>query len=270
MYTLGFIGVGHMGSALMEGLLSANVLAPASVCAYDPDETVRASLSAKGIAVMENEAAVVSSSKFVVIAVRPSAVRGVLESVRDAVSVNNVIISLAAGVTVSAMKKFMGKNCKLVRAIPNVACRFGNGVTAVAYEMPITYQELQQVKDLFESVGVVRVVEEKQLNDYIAAAGSSAGYIYYMVKAIAEGAIAQGIDPETAQLIASCVLTGAAKTMESTKKTADELLASIATPKGTTAEAIAVMEKSGFTQIMANAMLACTKRANDMDLINRP
>lgn len=270
MYTMGFIGVGHMGGALMEGLLNGNVLAPASVCAFDSDETVRASLAAKGVAVLENEAAVVASSKFVVVAVRPSDVRTVMESIRDAVTVNNVIISLAAGVTISAIKKFLGKGCKLVRAIPNVACRFGTGVTAISYEMPITYQELQSVKDLFESVGVLRVVEEKQLNDYIAAAGSAAGYIYYMVKAIAEGAVAQGIDPETAEIIASRVLIGAAKTMETSKMTADELLASIATPKGTTAEAIAVMEKCGFSQIMADAMLACTKRANDMDLINRP
>ncbi|MBQ4323398.1 MAG: pyrroline-5-carboxylate reductase [Clostridia bacterium] len=270
MYTLGFIGAGHMGSALMEGLLSRKVLTPASVCAYDPDETVRASLAEQGVTVLENEAAVASASKFVVVAVRPSDVRTVMETIKDAVSFNNVIISLAAGVTISAIKKFLGKECKLVRAIPNVACRFGNGVTAVAYEMPITYQELQLVKDLFESVGIIRVVEEKQLNDYIAAAGSAAGYIYYMVKAIAEGAVAQGIDPETAEMIASRVLIGAAKTMETSKKSADELLSDIATPKGTTAEAINVMEKSGFSQIMADAMLACTKRANDMDIINLP
>ena len=136
--------------------------------------------------------------------------------------------------------------------------------------MPITYQELQAVKDLFESLGLLRVVDEKQLNDYIAAAGSASAYFYYMVKAIAEGAVAQGIDAETAEMIASRVLIGAAKTLETSKKTPDELLEAIATPKGTTAEALNVMEKSGFSQIMADAMLACTKRANDMDIINLP
>ncbi len=270
MYTLGFIGVGHLGSALIEGFLSREVLAPASICAYDPDEAVRTSLAVRGVSVLESESDVASASKFVIVSVRPSDVRSVMEKIRDAVTFNNVIISTAAGVTMSAAKKYLGKECKLVRVIPNVACRFGQGVTALCYEMPITYQELQCVKDLFASLGILRVVEEKQLNDYIAAAGSSAAYIYYMVKAISEGAVAQGIDPETAKLIASQVFVGAAKTLETSKKSVDELLASIATPKGTTAEALNVMEKSGFSQIMADAMLACTKRANDMDIINLP
>lgn len=270
MYTLGFIGVGHLGSALIEGFLSGDVLAPASICAYDPNEEVRTSLAVKDITVLSSESEVVSASKIVLLAVRPSDVRGVMEKIRDAVTFNNVIVSVAAGVTISAIKKFLGKECKLVRAIPNVSCEFGKGITAMAYEMPITYQELQMVKDLFESVGLLRVVEEKQLNDYIAAAGSAAAYFYYMVKAIAEGAVAQGIDSETAALMASRVMIGAAKTLETSKKSADELLASVATPKGTTAEAINIMEKSGFSQIMADAMLACTKRANDMDIINQP
>lgn len=270
MFTMGFIGAGHMGSALIEGFLSGNVLAPASICAYDADESVRASLAVMGVTVLEDEAAVVSASKIVVLAVRPSDVKIVMEKVRDAVTFNNVVVSLAAGVTISSIKKYLGKECKLVRAIPNVACRFGKGVTALAYEMPITYQELQTVKDLFESVGLLRIVEEKKLNDYIAAAGSASAYFYYMVKAVADGAVAQGVDRETAELIAESVLIGAAKSMEVSKKSADELLASVATPKGTTAEALNVMEKSGFSQIMADAMLACTKRANDMDLINCP
>ncbi len=270
MFTLGFIGVGHMGAALMEGLLGGNVLAPTSICAYDPDETVQSSLAVRGVTAVADEAAVVASSKIVILAVRPSDVKSVMEKIKDSVTFNNVIVSLAAGVTVSAAKKYLGKECKLVRAIPNVACQYGKGVTAMAYEMPITYQELQTVKDLFESVGLLRVVEEKKLNDYIAASGSAAAYFYYMVKSVAEGAVAQGIDSETAQLIAESVFAGAAKTLESSKKSADELLASVATPKGTTAEAINVMEKSGFSQIVADAMLACTKRANDMDIINLP
>lgn len=270
MYTLGFIGVGHMGSALIEGFLSGNILAPTSICAYDPDESVRTSLSVRGVTVLKSEADVVSASKIVILAVRPSDVKVVMEKIRDAVTFNNVIVNVAAGVTISAAKKYLGKECKLVRAIPNVACEFGKGITAMAYEMPITYQELQTVKDLFESLGILRVVEEKKLNDYIAASGSASAYFYYMVKAIAEGAVAQGIDSETAELMAAQVFVGAAKIMESSKKSADQLLTSVATPKGTTAEAINVMEKSGFSQIMADAMLACTKRANDMDVINLP
>lgn len=270
MYTLGFIGAGHMGSALIEGFLSKEVLAPASICAYDPDEETRTSLAVKGVTVLESEAEVVAASKIVIVAVRPSDVRVVMEKIRDTVSFNNVIVSIAAGVTFSSIKKFLGKECKLVRAIPNVACEFGKGVVALAYEMPITYQELQMVKDLFESVGLLRVVEEKQLNDYIAAAGSSSAYFYAMVKAVEEGAVAQGIDRETAEIVAVRALIGAARAMEISKKSADELLTAVATPKGTTAEALNVMEKTGFSQIMADAMLACTKRANDMDIINCP
>ncbi len=270
MYTLGFIGVGHMGGALLEGLLNSNVISPSAVCAYDAEEQVRSSLALKGVSVAESESSVAASSKIVILAVRPGDVKGVLATIKDSVTFNNVIVSLAAGITISAAKKFLGKECKMVRAIPNVACEYGKGVTAMAYEMPITYQELQTVKDLFESVGLLRVVDEKKLNDYIAASGSASAYFYYMVKALAEGAVAQGIDSETAELIAARVFVGAAKTLESSKKSADELLASVATPKGTTAEAINVMEKSGLSQIVADAMLACTKRANDMDIINLP
>lgn len=268
MYTLGFIGVGHLGSALLDGFLSTGVLSPASVCAYDPDEMVRASLTVSGVTSLSDECEVVSSSKIVIVAVRPGDVRSVMEKIKDTVTFNNVLVSVAAGVPVSAIKRYLGKECKLVRAIPNVACRYGQGVTAMAYAMPITYGELQSVKDLFEAVGLLRVVEERRLNDYIAAASSSAAYFYAMVKAVADGAVAQGLDAETASAVAIRSIVGAAKNLETSRKSVDEMIASVATPRGTTEAALDVMEKNSFAQLIADAMLACTKRANELDVIN--
>jgi pyrroline-5-carboxylate reductase len=238
------------------------------ICVYDVNEQVRATLSANGYAVAANEGEVVASSKIVILAVRPSDVRPVLEQIRDSVTFNNVLVSLAAGVPMSVIKKTLGKECKLIRVIPNVAARYGKGVTAMAYEMPLTYQELQSVKDLFEAVGILRIVEEDRLNDFIAATSSSAAYFYLMVRAIAEGAAAQGIDPDTAAMVAAQAFIGASAVMEHSDKTAEELLSEVATPRGTTAEALNLMEQNGFSQIMADAMLACTKRANTMDAEN--
>ena len=265
MYTLGFIGAGHIATALMDGLLAGGAVRAGSICAYDTNSAVRTALAEKGVQVVSDEAAVVKNAKFVILAVRPGNVRPVLEKIRDAMTYDNVLVSLAAGVPTAAIKKFLGKECKLIRAIPNLASAKGLGVTALCYAMPITYQELQTVRDLLESVGIVRVVEEEKLNDYIAVSGSATAYYYYLTKAIADGAVAQGLDRDTATQVASQVMVGAAALLLDSGFTPEELLSQVATPKGTTAEAIEVMEKSGFPQIVADAMLACTKRAASMD-----
>lgn len=267
MFTLGFIGVGHIASSLIEGFLDSGAVAAGAICAYDPRAEVGAKLASMGIRSLSDECAVVSESKIVIIAVRPSEVPAVMEKIKDRLTFNNVLVSLAAGVPMATIKRYLGKECKLIRAIPNVAARFCSGVTALSYEMPITYQELQAVKDLFDCVGILRVVDEEKLNDYIAAASSSPAYFYYLTKALADGAAAQGIDSETAELIAAQTLIGAAKILENSRKSAGDLLSEVATPKGTTAEALNVLEKSGLPQTVADAMLACTKRANDMDSV---
>lgn len=265
MYTLGFVGAGHMGSALLDGLLKKNAVRASEILAYDPDPQVVSKLKVRGISVAEDEAQVVSGSRTVFLCARPCDMPALMAKLHDAVTPRNVLISIAAGMPIAALKKALGKECKLIRAIPSIPVAWGEGFTAMAYAMPITYPELQSAKDLFSCVGDLRVVEESKLNDYIAAASSSSAYLYYMIKAIADGAVAQGIDADTAMLVAEKTLAGAAATLKNSGKTIPELLEEVATPNGTTAAALAALEKGGFAQTVSDAMLACTKRAAVMD-----
>lgn len=261
MSSIGFIGAGNIASAIIAGILSTGTCRAddIAVCEVDPEKNER--FAAQGMRIAADECDLVTNSKYVFLTVKPNDLVSVLRKIGPSVTSDNVLISVVAGISIDFIKRAVGHECKVVRVMPNTPILHGCGATALAYEMPITYRELNYVKDIFESAGIVEILPEDRMNEIISVSGSSPAYVFMLADAMIKSAVAQGIDEEIARHMVAQTIVGSAKILANTEEPIETLISRVASPNGTTIKAIEHFEKRGLEQIVGDAMLQCTKRA---------
>ena len=259
--TIGFIGAGHMASALLSGILSSGEYKKRDIYIYDINDEIRRGYIDAGFNVVGSEAELVLASNIVFICVRQPALPGVLNAIRGVVTSKNVIVSVVAGISIGFIKAVIGQESKVIRSMPNMPSFICKGATAIAYDMPITYAELNRVKDLFETIGVVELLPEEQMNEVISVNSSSPAYVYMLMRAMIEGGVQQGMDKDVAERLVFETVAGSVEYAKVCGKSLDEIIASICSPNGTTIKAVDYLDKKGFEQSVKDAMLVCTKRA---------
>ncbi len=265
MKKIGFIGTGNIAKAILNGILTSGAYRRGDICAYDIDEAKKAAFTDGGLTVCADEADVVNNAKYIFVCVRPCDINTVLENIKGQVTSANVIITVAAGISIAYYKRALGRECKVVRLMPNTPLTVGKGAVAMAYEMPITYAELTEVKSMLEASGVVEILDEARMNEVISVSSSSPAYFYMLMRAMINSAVAQGIDEQTARRLVESVAEGSIELVKRSDKSLDDMIAEVCTPNGTTAKAVEMLEKHGFEQAVGDAMLACTKRAYGLE-----
>ena len=264
MKSIGFIGCGNMASAMIGGILKTGY-DPALINVFDIDADKARVFSERGVKVRADETDVAVNSDFVVLAVKPQVMKPLLEKL-GACSKNAVYVSIAAGVSVASVKRFLGYDAKVVRAMPNTSLLMGLGATALAHSEPVSDEEFVFVKTLFASSGIVEEVGEDMMNAVISVNGSSPAYVYYLAEAVADGAEKQGIDRGVALRLFAKVLEGGAKMLTDSGVTPEELVDRVCSKGGTTIEAVNVLDRRGVHDAVVEGMEACTSRAEELDL----
>ena len=264
MKRIGFIGCGNMASAMFGGIIKTGY-DPALINAFDIDTEKARAFGERGANVRANEIGVAENSDFVVLAVKPQVMKPLLEKL-GACSENAVYVSIAAGVSVASVKRLLGYDAKVVRVMPNTSLLMGLGATAISRSEPVSGEEFAFVKTLFASSGIVEEVGEDMMNSVISVNGSSPAYVYYLAKAVADGAEKQGIERGTALRLFAKVLEGSAKMLTDSGITPEELIDRVCSKGGTTIEAVNVFENRGVHDAVIDGMEACTRRAEELDL----
>lgn len=264
MKKIGFIGCGNMASAMIGGLIKTGYDA-AHINVFDIDAAKTAAFGERGANVCADEPDVAKNSDVVVLAVKPQVMKPLLEKLAKA-NENAVYVSIAAGVSTASVKRFLGYDAKVVRVMPNTSLLMGLGATAVSHSAPVSDEEFEFVKGLFTSGGIAEEVGEDMMNAVISVNGSSPAYVYYLAKAVVDGAVKQGIDRDSALRLFAKVLEGGAKMLTDSGLTPEELIDRVCSKGGTTIEAINVFDERGVEDAVVAGMEACTKRACELDL----
>ncbi len=262
-YSVGFIGVGNMAQALLaslNGKIDKN-----AIFLYDIDTLKRDKMRNEGFTFVKSEADVVRFADIVFLTVKPNNLKKVLERIAPAVTMKNVLVSVAAGISINYIKSIIGKECKVVRAMPNTPISLGKGATAISYSMPITYNEFNTIREIFSSAGLVEILPEEKMNEVVSVNGSGPAYIYMLYKAMVDGAIAQGIDKNAAERLVLDTIKGSVEMIESSDDDIETLIKKVCRPRGTTERAVEFLEKKNFAQAVGDAMLACTKRTAELE-----
>lgn len=263
-YEVGFIGLGNMASAIINGIMCKNVLHPSSIAAYDPDNSKCESFARKGIAIMQGAAQLTECCRYVFICVKPQVIGDVISSIKGSAGQHNVFVSIAAGIGAQYIKDQLGFDCKLILVMPNTPLMLGEGASALACVAPTTADEFAYVKGIFASSGISEEIAPDKLPEIIPVNGSSPAFIYLFAKIVAEFASEQGIAFPVAMHLFAQTLIGSAKMLTDSGLSPEELIRMVSSPGGTTLEGLASLERSGFEQTLRLAMQACINRAHEL------
>ena len=261
---IGFIGAGNMAGAIIGAILKKNIAIPADlyICNRSKEKCLR--FKDMGLNIVNDIEELVTLSDIIFLAVKPQDYEKVLIELKTSLNNNKILVSFAAGISTNYIKEIVGFNCKVVRAMPNTPILLGEGATALCNCDPLTGDEFNSVKAIFEAGGVAVVLPEDKMNAIIAVNGSSPAYVYLFAKAVIDGAVEQGIDKETAKILFCKTLIGSAEMLTKSGKSPEELITMVASPGGTTLKALEALYEHKVETAIIDAMERCTKRAEEI------
>ena len=260
MAKIGFIGMGNMGFAILQGLLK--LYRPEDLLFTDVNqermETVK---KQTGVDFVESNAECANQSRIVVLAVKPQYYDAVLKNIKYAVKPEQIVISIAPGITIDSLVKKLGDGKRIVRAMPNTPALLGEGMTGVTYDRELfTEEEEQEIRAFFQSFGRMEYVEERLMSAVVCASGSSPAYVYMFIEALADSAVRYGLPRDKAYEFAAQTVKGAAEMVLQTGKHPGELKDMVCSPAGTTIAGVAALEEYGFRNAVLKANEACYEK----------
>lgn len=267
----GFIGSGKMATALIQGMLRAGIAASDAIRASDPLPAARTLLEAEtGIKVYESNLPVVQQSDVVVLAVKPQSMRQVLENIRPAVTSEHLVVSVAAGITISSIVQGLKPGVRVVRVMPNTPALVGEGASAYAPGPGVRPEDESVVKSFLDSVGQSVGVSESLLDAVTGLSGSGPAFVYLMIEALSDGGVRAGLPRDVATLLASQTVLGAARMVRETGLHPGVLKDQVASPGGTTIAGLHALERAGVRGALIDAVEAAARRSAELAALARP
>ncbi len=265
MDSIGIIGVGNMGSALIRGLTESGKATGGSIVVFDVDDAK--------VQVLQCERGVVPARSIqdvarpdvgtLVLAVKPQIMDKVLGELAGHMAHRPLVVSIAAGITTELIVSKLGPGAKVIRAMPNAAAMVGQSATALCTAGAAGESDLLTAMDLFSAFGAVAAVDEKMMNAVTALSGSGPAYFFVMLEGLVDGAVLMGMDRPTARVLAVQTMLGAAL-MAGQKKSFSELKDLITSPGGTTIAGLQVMERAGVRGVLMETIRAAVKRGDEL------
>ena len=203
-----------------------------------------------------------AKAEIVILSVKPQYYEQTIAQIRDEITEEQVIVTLAPGKTLEWLKEQFGKTVKIVRTMPNTPAMVGAGMTAACANAEVTKEELEKVLKILRSE--VEVVPEHLIDAVVSTSGSSPAYVFMMIEAMADAAVADGMPRPQAYKFAAQAVMGSAKMVLETGKHPGELKDMVCSPAGTTIEAVQVLEERGFRSAIIEAMRVCAEKSRNM------
>lgn len=279
---IAIIGGGNIGEALLAGLLQSGRQVKDLVVA-EAYPARAAQLAEKYSVRVTDVADAAENAAYVIVAVKPDAVEGVVETLADAAadadssSVEQVVVSVAAGVPTAFYEAKLPAGSPVVRVMPNTPMLVGAGITALSRGRFANDAQLAEVSEIFSAVGAVLTVPEKQMDAVTAVSGSGPAYFFLMVEAVVDAGVAAGLPRPVATELAAQTMAGAAAMLldrmtESGSgsvvgpldTSAAQLRASVTSPGGTTAAGLRELERGGLRSAVASAVEAAKTRSEQL------
>ena len=263
--TLAVLGAGKMGSALLTAIARSTHCNFSNVRATVKHAHRAALVSEQlGIAVTTNNREAIGSARVVLLCVKPLYVQPVLQEVRSALREDVLIISIASAVTTQAIESTLGRHLAVVRAMPNTACRIGQGMTALCAGRFATAEHLAEAAALFNLMGRTAEVEESMMDAVTGLSASGPAFIYTILEALAEGGVRVGLPRDLATTLAAQAALGAASMVLETGTHPAILKSEVTTPGGCTVDGLLELETGSIRATLIRAVDTTTRKASTL------
>ena len=264
MNTIGFLGTGNMGTAILKGIAGSSMKSETKLYAYNPTAAKVDALASYGVQKCSSEAEVAAASQYLFLAIKPQKFDEVLPRIADAITEDTVLVSIAAGIGVEYIRKLTKPNAKVVLAMPNTPLLLGCGATALATEAPVSDAEFAVVRRIFDACGMTAVIEPAQMKEIIAINGSSPAFIYLFAKGFLDYAEQVGLSGDVAKELFAQSLIGSAKMITESGYSIAELIRQVSSPGGTTLAGLDRFYAGNLTDVVQDACDHCTRRAYEL------
>jgi pyrroline-5-carboxylate reductase len=261
---IAFIGAGNMATSLIGGLRAQGVDA-ALIRASDPGAEQRAKVAAEhGIELFADNAQAIEGADVVLIAVKPQMMKAVCEALRPSLKPDQLVVSIAAGITCASMNKWLGEH-PIVRCMPNTPALLRQGVSGLYATPRVSSEQREQAGQLLSAVGIALWLDdEKQLDAVTAVSGSGPAYFFLLIEAMTAAGEKLGLSRETAAQLTLQTALGAALMATDSDVDAAELRRRVTSPAGTTEAAIKSFQAGGFEALVETALTAAAHRSAEM------
>jgi pyrroline-5-carboxylate reductase len=264
-YSIGFLGAGQMALALAKGWLSAGLVDVSRSLAGEPNAATAERFHRETtIPTTSHNSEVLAKCEIIILAVKPQVLPGVLAAIRSSLREEQLVVSIAAGVTIAQLVHHLGSETRIVRVMPNTPCLVGASATAYTLSPGSLPTDGETAATLFRSVGLAYEVSEHQLDGVTGLSGSGPAYVYMMIEALADGGVKVGLPREMALKLAAQTVFGSAKMVLETGTHPAILKDAVASPAGTTIEGILALEQGGLRAAVMNAVVVASQRAAEL------
>ena len=262
---IGFIGLGNMAGTMIGGMLGKEMVKKDQIMgSAKTQKTADKIKEAYCIETTTDNKKVAESADVLILAVKPQFFPEVIAEIKDSVKADAVILSIAAGKTISYIKEHFGKTVKVARCMPNTPALVLEGCSGVCFDELVSKEEKDLILQILSSFGRADEVPERLMDAVVGVSGSSPAYVFLFIEALADGAVAAGMPRKQAYEFAAQSVIGTAKMVLEMDKHPGELKDMVCSPGGTTIEAVRVLEESGFRGIVMDAVEACVTKSKSL------
>ena len=264
MNKIGFIGGGKMATAILKGIINSNWCKASEIIVSDKNETALKTLKENyGVNTVTDNKAVVNSSKIVLFAVKPFVMRDILNEIKDEITPEHIVLSIAAGISINTIEEI---TCKItvVRIMPNTPALVNEGMSAVCKGHYANEKHAGIAKEIFEGVGKVIMSEETYIDIITAVSGSGPAFYYYIINEIAKAGEKLGLDYETCLKLSAQTAYGSAKMIMDSGISPEQLIINVTTPGGCTAVGNDILKEHKTGDILFETIEKTAKKAFEL------
>lgn len=263
---IGFIGGGNMARSLIGGLVADGV-APQRIWVAEPDAERRAALATQfGVHITADNTELAAAVDALVLAVKPQQMQAVCGGIAATVQARKpLVISIAAGLRLEALQRWLGGELALVRTMPNTPALVQSGATALYATPRVNNVQRELAEGIMRAVGLTLWLEdESQMDAVTALSGSGPAYFFLVMEAMQQAGVQLGLSADTARLLTLQTAFGAAKMALESREDAAVLRRQVTSPGGTTERAIGILQQGGLEGLFAQALSGARDRSREL------
>jgi pyrroline-5-carboxylate reductase len=264
-HKIGFVGTGNMAEAMMKGLIKAGAARPDAIMASDVrEDRLNAIKGALDISTSSKNLDVVDHADIIVLAVKPQIMEMVLKELSPHLDMSKLLISIAAGISLTTIESHLNRDLRLIRAMPNIAALVQESATAVCPGRHASPEDLKLARALFDAVGKTVTIEEVLMDAITGLSGSGPAYIFLIIDAMADAGVKVGLSRDVALTLSAQTVLGAAKLLIETGEHPGRLKDRVTSPGGTAIAGLHTLEQGGLRTTLINAIEVATHRSIEL------
>lgn len=268
MRTIGFLGCGNMGGALARAAVKS--VGAENIFVFDVDtKKVKAFADETDVNIADAEY-IVLNCDYIFLGVKPQMLKALFEKIAPLIeerTTDFVLVSMAAGVSMSSISAMAQTDCPVIRIMPNMPVSVGEGMILYTYNEFVSKEDVDGFLDAMEYAGVLDRIDEDKIDAASCVSGCGPAFAFMFCEALADGAVECGLPRDKALLYAAQTLAGSATMLMETGEHPGKLKDAVCSPAGSTIQGVKALEEGAFRASAMNAVKKAYKRTIELSKI---